>query len=291
MERRRVSTRRTEDWALASRTIGALRRAIRKAAGAAGLVPFLRPRRIDVCCCGISKTGTHSIAGLFENFRGGHHPDRDRMLELAIGYLENRLDDHRLETILRRRDRELWFEIESSSLSGIVIRPLAAACPTKRFIVTVRDVYGWFNSWVDHGINHAGGPRTRFDDLDELRLRPADYPLTKHDRPLESRGMKSLEAHFALWARHYVEVFDSVPPERLLVVRTDEILNSVDTIADFAGIDAARLKTDRGRLFVAPKKHNVLAELDPGYVEDVAQRHCRDLMQRYFPDVDPPGRT
>ena len=41
-------------------------------------LPVLRPRRLDVCCCGLSKTGTHSMAGLFSIF--STHPPTERRI-------------------------------------------------------------------------------------------------------------------------------------------------------------------------------------------------------------------
>jgi len=56
------------------------------------LLPILRPRRLDVCCCGLSKTGTHSMAGLFANDRSEHHPDPEWRLRIAIAYLRREID-------------------------------------------------------------------------------------------------------------------------------------------------------------------------------------------------------
>lgn len=69
------------------------------------VLPLIRPRRIDVCCCGLSKTGTHSLAGIFENFRSEHHPDAGVRLPLAMALLKGELDFDRARSVLARRDR------------------------------------------------------------------------------------------------------------------------------------------------------------------------------------------
>src|SRR6185503_9193435 len=65
-------------------------------------LPFAGGRRLDVSCCGLSKTGTHSMAGVFANYRSAHHPDAHTRLRLAIGYLRGTVDADRAERTLRR---------------------------------------------------------------------------------------------------------------------------------------------------------------------------------------------
>jgi hypothetical protein len=243
--------------------------------------PFLPPRRLDICCCGLSKTGTHSMAGIFEDYRSAHHPDAYRRIQLAIRYLRGGIDHAAAERVLERRDRLLWLEMESSSLAGILIEPFLRACPDKKFLLTIRDVFTWCDSWLDHNINAPPKPGAPFTMLDHVRLRVDDFPPTKHDAPLVARGFPSLACYLQLWASHNERVLDAVPAERLLVVRTEELSASLPGIAEWAGIPAMTLRTERSRLFVAPRKHGVLATLDPAYVRDTAERFCGRLMQRY----------
>src|SRR5262245_46616926 len=145
------------------------------------LLPLIRPRRIDVSCCGLSKTGTHSLAGLFENYRSAHHPDASVRLPLAKGFMLGHVDGSHAERILRRRDRQLWLEMESSSLAGILIEPFVRACPNRKFILTLRDVYSWCDSWIDHNLNSPPSETSAWAALDRVRLKVDQYPPTKYD--------------------------------------------------------------------------------------------------------------
>ena len=261
------------------------RRELRRLARRTGLHRLVLPRRTDVCCCGLSKTGTHSMAGLFADFRGGHHPDSDYMLDLAMDFLGESKSEDEIVPLLHRRDRRLWLEIESSNLCGILIRPLLRACPDKRFVITIRDVFGWFNSWMDHNLNSPPQPSSKFHQLDRIRLRGSDFPHTPHDRPLKDRRMDSLEAHFAMWARHYGEVLAAIPEDRRLIVKTADILSRTEDIASFSGVPPALLRLDLGWQNAASVKHDVLSEFDREFVRDVAERHCRTLMDRHFANV------
>ena len=255
----------------------------RRAAQQLGLMPWLIPRRTDICCCGLSKTGTHSIAGLFQAYRTEHHPDSRIRLELAIGLLQNKLDEDEIAKLLRRRDRALWLEMESSTLAGILVRPLARACPRKRFVLTVRDVYSWCDSWFDHNINLPAHPG--FQNLDRIRLHPESFPVTPYDRPLKDRSFFSLAAYFSLWSQHTRHVLDSLPADRLLIVRTHELLASLPKIATFARVPTDSLLSGRGWEFRTERKHRVLAELDAGYVHETAERYSGEMMERLFGDI------
>lgn len=266
--------------------LGRLYRSGREAAKLV-LLPVLRPRRVDVCCCGLSKTGTHSLAGIFENYRSAHHPDAEIRFPLATDCLKGRLDIARARTILSRRDRLLRLEMESSTLAGILIEPLVQACPDKKFILTLRDVYSWCDSWIDHSINSPPAPGSPFAALDRVRLRLDEIRPTKYDSPLVERGCAPLASYFQLWTDHNTRVLRSAPQNRLLIVKTPDITPRLPEIAEWAGIPAMSLRSDRAWLFAAPRKHRVLSTLDPDYVQETAERYCGVLMQRYFPDVLP----
>ncbi len=250
-----------------------------------GLNPLMRARRFDACCCGLSKTGTHSMAGVFGRYRSRHHPDAGLRLALSIHHLNGELSAVHAERALRKRDRKLWLEMESSTLAGILIEALVKACPEKKFILTLRDVYSWCDSWIDQNLNHPLDPHTGFAKLDRVRLRSESFAPTKHDLPLVERGFPSLASFFQLWTGHNMRVLAQVPPERLLVVKTNEIVERLPEIARWVGIGPEMLRLDQAWLAAAPKKHGVLAMLDASYVRDTAEWCCGPLMDRYFSEV------
>jgi len=247
-------------------------------------LPFARARRFDACCCGLSKTGTHSMAGLFASYRSAHHPDAHTRLLLAMAWLKNEVDAATVTETLKRRDRLLGLEMESSTLAGTLIESMVDACPEKKFILTIRDVYSWCDSWLDHNVNEPPAPSSLFGQLDLIRLRVKDFVPTTYDAPLVERGFPSLACYFQLWTSHNSRVLDAVPATRLLVVKTGEIGDRIPDIARWVGVPPETLRADRAWLFAAPKKHGLLAVLDRSYVREMAERHCGDLMRRYFAD-------
>lgn len=249
------------------------------------LLPLIRPRKLDVCCCGLSKTGTHSMAGIFENYRSEHHPDAEVRMTLAAALLKADVNVSEVSRILQRRDRLLWLEMESSSLAGILIEPLVRACPSKRFVLTIRDVYSWCDSWIDHNINQPPSDSSPWAALDAIRLRIKDFRPTKHDSPLTSRGLPPLACYFQLWADHNARVLDHVPSDRLFLLKTPEISDRMIELAAWSGIPFETLRIDRNWLFQAPTKHHTLESLDRSYVRDTAGQYCEHLMTKHFPDT------
>ena len=244
--------------------------------------PFARPRRFDACCCGLSKTGTHSMAGLFANYRAEHHPDAHTRLKLAMAHLQGQVAAAVVTETLRRRNDLLQLEMESSTLAGTLIESMVAACPEKKFILTMRDVYSWCDSWLDHNINEPPAPSSLFGQLDLIRLRVKDFAPTRYDAPLVERGFPSLACYFQLWTSHNTRVLDAVPPERLLVLKTGEIRDRMPDIARWVGVPPETLRADRSWLFATPRKHGLLGALDASYVRETAERHCGKLMETHF---------
>ena len=159
--------------------------------------------------------------------------------------------------------------------------------PGKRVILTIRDVYSWCDSWFDHNINIPPDPSSPWTRLDRLRLRVDDFEPTKYDEPLLELGFPPLPCFFQLWARHNETVLAAVPSERLLVVRTSEILDRLGDIAAFTGVPTEALRRERGWLFASSTKHRVLARLDRQYVAETAALMCGPLMEQFFPGVTP----
>ena len=96
---------------IAKKLVSAGRRSARSA-----LLPILRPRRFEACCCGLSKSGTHSMSAIFENYRTQHHPDPGVRLELASSYLKGEIDDRAEE---RPRDNVYSWSFGERTMIGI----------------------------------------------------------------------------------------------------------------------------------------------------------------------------
>jgi hypothetical protein len=82
------------------------------------------------------------------------------------------------------------------------------------------------------------------------------------------------------WVTTYEQVLEEVPPDRLLVVRTDELDGSLDALASFCGVDPAALVQSRAK--VRKARTNVLGQVSRAYVVERADAICGGLMDRYW---------
>jgi hypothetical protein len=103
---------------------------------------------------------------------------------------------------------------------------------------------------------------------------------------LRETGFHPLENYFAAWAAHNQRALSVIPPDRLLILRTSEIAESIDRIAEFIEIPATTLDVKTTHSFQAPKKHHLLAQIDPNFIREKAEKHCSELMAKFFGDRD-----
>jgi hypothetical protein len=79
-----------------------------------------------------------------------------------------------------------------------------------------------------------------------------------------------------------------VPPDRLLVLRTDRIGSSLDVLASFAGVPRESLDPASAASFPALEKFGLLATVDRGYLDDLVQHHCQPHLASIFSDLAAP---
>lgn len=260
-----------------------LKRTARVALGHLGLLSLVRPRRFQAYCCGTAKSGTHSINAIFKNYRTAHEVDIERTIRLAVTYLDGVVAENQMVRLLTKRDRLLWLEVDSSLLNGVLAKPMAAAFPNAKFILTIRDAYSWADSCMNHQIN-VSVPDMWYQ-LDRRVMELATTQHTKWDAPLKDRGLYPLASYFRNWAAHNRMVLDNVPENRLFVVKTREIADHIADLADFVQVPKETLKTESTWSYAATKKHGVLAQMDGDYVRETAEKYCSELMQRFFPEI------
>jgi hypothetical protein len=76
----------------------------------------------------------------------------------------------------------------------------------------------------------------------------------------------------------------TVPEERLLVVKTKEINQSIPKIETFLGIMPGTLPNNVHEK-IRRKKFNIISQIDKDFLEEKANVHCKELMDKYFPKV------
>jgi hypothetical protein len=251
----------------------------------ARLVP--RSRRFHAFGVGAPKSGTRSLAGLFEHsFRAAHEPDVEPVVAMMDQRVHGRTDGGRLASFFRRRDRRLRLELESSHPTSFFIDVLVREFPDAKFILTIRDCYSWLESvWGQYLRLPQTESMEFWRRMRDAYYRPERFRHAPEERVLAERGLYTLDGYLSFWERHNTQVLTLVPEERLLVVRTHEIARDAERIASFLGVPAAALDTSRSHLNRAESTRGLLWQIDPSFVERKADLYCRPLLARFFPEV------
>ena len=110
----------------------------------------------------------------------------------------------------------------------------------------------------------------------------------KPEELLRRHGLYQLDGYLGYWKRHNTTVLDSVPADRLLVVRTDRLTQEAFGVADFAGLPRDTVQLAKSHTFRNPEKFHILDQIEPHYLEEKIGWHCAPLISRFFakrPDV------
>ncbi len=249
------------------------------------LRPARGPRQARLYCVGGPRTGTHSVAAIFDRtVRSRHEADFRASTDLVVGHHEGRVTFDELRAFVRRRDERLRLDVDSSHVHMFLIDAIRAEFEDARFLLTIRDCY----TWVDSALNHTLSSR-KWSAADrrylEFYFDAANLTWSPHDAFLRDLGLLSIDCYLAAWSRHNATALANAPADRLLVVRTDEISRRLADIATFAGLPAERIVPGFRARGTARASHDVLRRVDPAFLADRVAAHCAPLMERYFPGI------
>ena len=237
---------------------------------------------------GTPKSGTHSIAGVFQpRYRAVHEPEQYDTIQLLLANQKKVLDKTQLKEQLNKRDQRLGLELESSNFLSFLVESLVDEFPEAKFILTIRDCYSWLNSYLNHQLRKpAYSAEKRFWwHYRNLCFRLEPFEHAPEEKVLAQHQLYTLDGYLSYWQRINQKILTTIPPERLLVVRTVEIAESLDKIAQFLHIPVERLNPSHSHLFKAKKKFDLLKQIDSDFLEQKVAFYCEALMSHYFPTI------
>lgn len=247
--------------------------------------PLVRRRRFHAYCVGIAKSGTHSLAEVFNgNYRAEHEPGAEELIWLKHESDRNTIGAEKIEEFLRKRDLRFYLEIESSGFVGYFLEQLCHLYPNAKFILTIRDCYSFLSSIINHQVNKpvtVGSIWGLGRDIDyqcDLKPLPEEEIITS-----QYPELYSVRGYLTYWATRNAEVLNVVPSSRLMVVKTEQIGEKLTEIARFLGIPADTLTADRSHSFKGDYNIDVLACLDREWLDAVVEETgCRAVMDDVF---------
>ncbi len=243
-----------------------------------------RVRRVRLYGVGIGKSGTHSIARMFSNrVRARHEPQARQLIDKVIDWRNGRINEQEMRDWLRARDRKLALEVDSSGINLQIAGLLLQEFPDARFVLSIRDCYSWTNSRMNQDLNPLDS--RPFSKWLRFVYGVGPFRYAPEEERLKNRGPFPLDTYFSSWATRNSAVLATVPADRLLVVRTDQIRQRAHEIADFAGLPRRFLRLHRTHENRNRKKQPLLREIDRDFLERKVEQHCRPLMTRFFPEI------
>ena len=259
--------------------MGNILRPVKSAVKKTPLWPMIRPRRIHVYGLGAPKTGTVSLARLFEHYRSGHEKHPAESLRIIQGERSGKLDRGDVLRALRRRDRRRRLEIESAHFLVHLAEHLRDLYPESKFICTVRAPAPWLRSVIDQCINK---PRQRlprpWKKIRDLAFGPSPDEYPAHEKSLGRYGLRSLDQYLRYWRWHNERILDAVPTGRRLFVRTANLSSRLSDIASFLDVPVTHLQQAHSHR--TSEKHGVLQQIDRNYVLDRIRDNCKRGVKR-----------
>lgn len=238
----------------------------------------MRKRRIHVFCLGAAKTGTTSIAQIYNRvLRTAHEPEVLETTDLVMNSISTRITEMQCKELIKNRDRRLNLELESSHPLGYLSPFLVEIFPEAKFIITIREPRSWLKSRINFHLNKSPSEWKKYRNFIWSRHHEK---YSKEELFLEKSGLYSIDAYLKQYSEQYKMIFESIPKDKLIVVKTDEINNSVDVINKFIGyqgkdvfpIHANKLKDDVG----------LDNKISSTYIDKKINNHCGWIIDKYF---------
>jgi hypothetical protein len=245
---------------------------------------FGRRRRIHLYGVGLPKSGTASIAQLFSEYRSSHEPENRAFLTDLNLYLKRQLSEAQMRRLLRYRDRQLDLEVESSHFYVYVVNLLVTIHPAAKFVLTIREPISWLRSFINdtHSFD-SRDPSSVWNVYRDLRMR-ISTPHPAEEKILAEAGLYSLEGYFSYWRTHIERITKAVPSKQLFVVRTSDLSNKLQELADFSGVPLSSLHVEKAHSHKGARKLEFVDRLDQVYLARKCLELCSEPLERWFPN-------
>ena len=238
------------------------------------------PLKFKAFNVGILKTGTQSIAHIFDSYSSIHEFMFQETAGMVIKYNNGQINKIEFVRFLKERNARGCLEMDSANVNSFYVDILAEEYPSAKFIFTIRDCFSWEDSLVNmytHGV--GGGPWV--DDYTKLLFGFSQqvFNRMKKERHL---FLENIDKMLSYWESANEDILRKLPKGRSLIIKTNEISHSIGRIADFIGVAETTLRKEVHKN-KAIKKYRFLETFGLD-VEDKFQRYCSKLMNRFFPN-------
>jgi deoxyadenosine/deoxycytidine kinase len=229
-------------------------------------IASLRPRKCHIYCLGAAKTGTTSLAQMLsQQRRSAHEPETAETNQIVIGYLSKKLSKNDVVQLLKKRDRRLNLEFESSHPLGYFAEFLPELFKNSKFIITYRDPEAWLRSRVNF---HEGKDPEEWRAYRNFIWNRHFDGFPEEETILKEAGLFSLDAYLQQYAEQYELLLAHLPADRTLLLKTEEIDLSTDRLVKFCGEQTSLTGLTSKRTNTYAPANSLLNQIDAQYAAE-----------------------
>lgn len=247
---------------------------------AAPWVATMPERRFHLVSVGLPRTGVVSLFTLFGDFRAANEYAEAETIRQFVRHHTGELDRDALRAYLIRRDRESALEMDASSFLHLAGDILPSLSEDTRFVLPVREPTAWLDSYLKELQRVYGRLRERGKsppawqrDYGAMLLGRFDWEEVATPEALRARLPDLARRLLTHWAEATGRTLDVLPPERTLVLRTEDLGPKRGRLAAFAGQPADAL-TGTGHSNASPPGPSPLDGLPEGWLTQAAIEIC-----------------
>jgi len=205
-------------------------------------VKVRKKHNFKIFSVGLPRSGTHSLANIFQPYyRAAHEPLAGPSIRLLLDIEKKELSKKEIEDRILIRNDLLQLELESSHFLYDVVPYLVKLIPESKFILTVREPKSWVESELNMNMKTYGSIWTEYE---HYRYKKFKYKYNL-DALTNLKGVYPIQTYFEYYKHHILKVINHVPKERLLVLDTFDINNSVEKICEFTGATCQNLNLNK----------------------------------------------
>ncbi|RLD24901.1 MAG: hypothetical protein DRI70_07790 [Bacteroidetes bacterium] len=246
------------------------------------------PRNFHAYDVGLPRSGTSSIASLFGNYRSRAEFKERESVEHIVAWKDGHISRETLRKYVLNRHRVGGLEMDPASFNHFYMSILVEEFPEAKFIFTIRDCYTWVNSfskmisrWRKHFHDVGYEMPGWMLDYGRILFGKFDWNWLSSYQTVQSNLPELVGIFVQCWAKYNRSVLELLPPERSLIIRTHELSQSLDRIAEFIGVPGNRLTTNH-HVNISPDGDDLLSNFNRGEFDELCSRYGSDIMERVF---------
>jgi hypothetical protein len=204
-----------------------------------------------------------------DHYRAAHEPNVADLTATVEKVILGELRPPEIKDWLYKRDKELNLEVEASHPLGYLAPWLPEVFPEAKFVITIRDPLPWLTSRLNFHYYKTPEVWQRYRDFIWGRHHLGYQP---EEAVLEEFGLYSLDAYLIQYSEQYKILFNSLPRERTLVIKTEILNSSIEKLALFLELEPNTINQKHENIVRVDT--NVIDSLPPTFVAKRIQKNC-----------------